>query len=232
MQTRRRWRLLIFDWDGTLFDSIGSIVECTLVTLREIGHPEVEIDDIRGAIGLGLRETVNLFSPGCDDSMFDRIVQVYRRHWFAKYSHEPFLFPGVEEMLAGLAEKDYLLAIATAKGRTGLLKDLDRAQLQQRFHTTRTVDESPSKPSPQMLLDIMDELGVAPRQSLMIGDTTHDLQMAGNAGVEAVAVCSGSQSRERLLGEGPIVCLKGVADLGPWLLSQQEVTRAESIYRP
>ena len=223
MKTRPRRRLLIFDWDGTLIDSIGSIVECTLVTLRELGHPEVETENIRGAIGLGLRETVNLFSPGCDDSMFNQIVQVYRRHWFAKYSNEPSLFSGVEELLAGFAEKDYLLAIATAKGRTGLLKDLERAQLQHHFHTTRTVDESPSKPSPQMLFDIMDELGMAPDESLMIGDTVHDLQMANNAGVDAVAVCSGAQRREQLLTEAPIACLDGVAELGSWLAGQDPI---------
>ena len=201
-------------------DSISSIVACTVTTLRELGHPEVEVDNIRGAIGLGLRETVELFSPGCDDAMFHRIVQVYRRHWFGKYSKEPNLFPGVPSLLERLTGAGHLLAVATAKGRVGLTKDLERAKLLNTFHTTRTIDESPSKPSPQMLLDIMDELGVAPHESLMIGDTTHDLQMAGNAGVDAVAVCSGSQPRQRLLGEDPIACLQGVADLGPWIASQ------------
>ena len=193
MTTRHHWRLFVFDWDGTLFDSISSIVNCTVTTLRELGHPEVEVEDIRGAIGLGLRETVNLFSPGCDDELFRRIVEVYRKHWFGTYSKQPNLFPGVPSLLERLAEAGHLLAVATAKGRAGLTQDLARADLLNRFHATRTVDESPSKPSPQMLLDIMDELGVVPHESLMIGDTTHDLQMAGNAGVEAIAVCSGSQ---------------------------------------
>jgi phosphoglycolate phosphatase len=220
MQTNLRWRLLVFDWDGTLFDSISSIVACTVTTLRELGHPEVEVDSICGAIGLGLRETVELFSPGCDDELFHQIVEVYRKHWFATYSKQPNLFPGARALLTELAEEGFLLAVATAKGRVGLAQDLERAQLQDIFHTTRTVDESPSKPSPQMLLDIMDDLGVAARESLMIGDTSHDLRRANNAGVESVAVCSGAQPRERLLAEDPIACLEGVAVFGSWLADQ------------
>jgi phosphoglycolate phosphatase len=209
--------LLIFDWDGTLLDSISSIVACTQQALRELDQPPVPDEQIRGAIGLGLRETVERFVPRCDETLFHSIVDTYGRHWLETYSHEPRLFPGVPALLGGLREKGYLLGLATAKGRKGLNRDLEATEMGEFFLATRTVDEARSKPDPQMILDIADELGVKTDRTLMIGDTIHDLEMAHNARTGVVAVCSGSESRSVLEEARPLVCLERATELSAWL---------------
>jgi phosphoglycolate phosphatase len=212
------FRLLVFDWDGTLMDSIGSIVACTRAALDDLGLPPAPDEMIRGTIGLGLRETLEVLCPGGGDEMYGRVLECYRKHWLATYRDLPVMFEGVREMLEALAEDGYLLAVATGKSRRGLDHVLHETGLAPLFHTTRTVDEAFSKPHPQMLLDILDELGVPARSALMIGDTTYDLEMARNAGTAAVGVCSGGHCREELEQLGPIACLEGVAELREWLV--------------
>lgn len=211
------FRLLVFDWDGTLMDSIGTIVACTQATVRELELGELPERTIRGTIGLGLRETVDILSPGCDEEMYGRILECYRKHWHSTYRDMPLLFRGVGEMLRDLSAEGYLLAVATGKSRRGLDYALDQTGLRDLFHATRTADEAFSKPHPQMLLDILDELGVAPRDAVMIGDTTYDLEMARSARTHAVGVTSGGHSREELERLGPLACLDQVAELAPWL---------------
>ena len=209
--------LVVFDWDGTLLDSVASIVDCTQRALKELDQPPVEAQRIRSAIGLGLREIVERFAPGCDDALFHQIVEVYGKHWFATYGNQSVLFPGVPELLDRLGQKGVLLAVATAKGRRGLEMDLERTGLTGFFHASRTVDEARSKPHPQMLLDILKELGMRAGESLMVGDTVHDLQMAGNAGISCVAVASGTESRLLLAEQAPLACLENVGELEAWL---------------
>lgn len=209
--------LLIFDWDGTLLDSISSIVECTQRALRDLDQPLVPDEQIRGAIGLGLRETVERFAPGCDEALFRAIVETYGRHWLETYCHQPRLFPGVRELLENLRQEGYLLGLATAKGRRGLNRDLEATGMGGFFLTTRTVDEARSKPHPQMILDIADELGATTDRTLMVGDTIHDLEMAHNARAAAVAVCSGSEGRTALEEARPLVCLDRATELPSWL---------------
>jgi phosphoglycolate phosphatase len=211
------FRLLVFDWDGTLMDSIGSIAACTRAVVRELGLREVSEETIRGTIGLGLRETMDVLSPGCDDAMLARVVECYRKHWTATFRDLPLLFAGAGEMLRDLAAEGYLLAVATGKSRRGLDYVLDQTDLRGVFHSTRTADEAFSKPHPQMLLDILDDLGVAPREAVMVGDTTYDLEMARSARVAAVGVCSGGHPREDLERLGPLACLDQVVELAPWL---------------
>ncbi len=211
------YRLVIFDWDGTLLDSVGSIVECTRVTLDELEVAAVPESAIRGVLGLGLRETVETLCPGCDEELFQQVIATYRKHWFGGYNTRPALFDGVVEALDELRSRGYLLAVATAKGRQGLDTDLEATGLAAHFVTTRTITESPSKPHPAMVLDILDELGVAPAEAVMVGDATHDLRMAANAGVAGVAVCSGSHPRAELLALEPAGCLDGVVELPEWL---------------
>lgn len=212
--------LLIFDWDGTLLDSISSIVECTQHALRDLEQPPVPDDQIRGAIGLGLRETVERFAPGCDETLFKAIVETYGRHWLETYCHQPRLFPGVRGLLEDLQLAGYLLGLATAKGRRGLTRDLETAGVGEFFLATRTVDEARSKPDPQMILDIADELGVTTDRTLMVGDSIHDLEMAHNARAAAVAVCSGSESRATLEEARPLVCLDRATELPVWLSAE------------
>jgi len=223
----RSFRLLVFDWDGTLMDSIGSIVACTRATMEELGLGDgVPEQRIRGTIGLGLRETMEILCPGGGDAMFSRILEGYRKHWLETWRDRPVLFAGVGEMLAALAEDGYLLAVATGKSRRGLEHALEQVELGGIFHSTRTVDEAFSKPHPQMLLDILDELGVPPRSAVMIGDTTYDLEMAHGAGTAAVGVCSGSHRREELERLAPLACLDGVAELPGWLAGLREPVAA------
>jgi len=211
------FRLLVFDWDGTLMDSIGTIVACTQATIRELELGGLPEKTIRGTIGLGLRETIDILSPGCDDELYGRILESYRGHWHTTYRDMPLLFDGVGEMLRGLAAEGYLLAVATGKSRRGLDYALDQTGLRELFHSTRTADEAFSKPHPQMLLDILDELGVPPREAVMIGDTTYDLEMARSARTGSVGVCSGGHCREELERFGPLACLGDVVELAPWL---------------
>lgn len=214
------YRLVIFDWDGTLLDSVASIVECTQATLDELGVDGVAEKTIRGVIGLGLRETVEGICPGCDEALFQRVVETYRKHWFGGYSSRPVLFTGVTELVGELRRQGYLLAVATAKGRLGLDADLAATGLADRFDATRTVTESPGKPHPGMVLEILDELGVPAPEALVVGDTTHDLRMAANAGVAGVGVCSGSQPRAQLEALEPAGCLASAVELPAWLAAR------------
>lgn len=214
------FRLLVFDWDGTLMDSIGTIVACTQATIRELDLGELPEEKIRGTIGLGLRETIDILSPGSDEAQFGRILECYRKHWVSTYRDMPLLFTGVAEMLRGLEELGYLLAVATGKSRRGLDYALEQTGLGDLFHATRTADEAFSKPHPQMLLDILDELGVPPRQAVMIGDTTYDLEMARSARTASVGVCTGSHCRAELEVFEPLVCLERVVELDSWLASR------------
>ena len=211
------YQLLIFDWDGTLQDSIGSIVACTQATLAELGQPQPDDAVIRGSIGLGLRDMVSRFAPGCDEELFQDIVRVYRRLWFGEYRFRHQLFPGVPETLEALEKRGYLMAVATAKSRRGLDEDLATTGLGHFFQATRTADEAHSKPHPQMILDILGELGVQAEGSLMVGDTAHDIQMAHNAGTDAAAVLTGSHDRAELSLASPQVYFDDLRELPGWL---------------
>lgn len=215
--TQHRYKLLVFDWDGTILDSIATIVGCTQATLAELGLPRADESGLRGAIGLGIDEMIESFCPGCDEVTSSRIIEVYRRLWFGGFNDRPRPFEGVPDLLSTLSGQGRLLAIATAKSRRGLLADLERTGLGHHFQASRTVDEAASKPSPDMLLQLLDELGVGPAEALMIGDAAHDLQMARNAGVPAIGVTSGTAKREALLEVGPLACLDSVMGLPGWL---------------
>ena len=217
--SRDGFRLLVFDWDGTLMDSIGTIVACMQATVAELGLPELPDEAIRATIGLGLRETVDELYPDQDGDghLFDRVVSCYRNRWMGGFADGQSLFPGARATLDRLAAEGYWLAVATGKSRRGLERDLERTGVGELFLATRTVSESPGKPSPGMVHEIFDELGVGPAEALIIGDTTHDLDMAHNAGAPAVAVTSGSGSEDELATRDPLVILPSVNRLPDWL---------------
>jgi phosphoglycolate phosphatase len=221
-------RLLVFDWDGTLMDSVGTIVTCTREVLRDLELGEVPEATIRGTVGLGLRETIEILVPGCTNALFESIVERYRHHWFSSFRDQPVLFAGVEEALRDLAAEGWLLAVATGKSRRGLDYVLDQSGLRELFHSTRTADEAFSKPHPQMLLDILEDLGAAPGEAVMIGDTTFDLEMARNAGTAAIGVCTGSHRREELQRLAPLACLETVAQLPGWLTAARELAEVKA----
>lgn len=212
--------LLVFDWDGTVMDSLGSIVACTRATLEHLRLPPLPDEEIRRAIGLGMIETVERLAPGAGPETVEAIRGCYRDLWISTYRERPVLFPEARPLLAALANAGYLLAVATGKSRRGLDRDLEASGLAPLFHATRTVDEAPSKPHPGMLLALLDELGVHPRRALMIGDSVWDLQMAAAAGVPALGVTTGGYPRQQLLEHGPADCLECLDDLAAWLLSR------------
>ncbi len=219
-------KLLVFDWDGTLMDSVGSIVGCTQAVIAELGLGEADEPTIRGTVGLGLRETVDTLVPGCDDALYDVVLECYRQHWVATFRDLPLLFPGVRGMLGDLAQTGYLLAVATGKSRRGLEHAFDQTGLRGHFHASRTADEALSKPHPQMLLDILDLLGVRPRAALMAGDSIYDVRMAANAGTHGAAVLSGAHGRAELAAEAPRVLLGQIVELPAWLANESGLPAA------
>ena len=218
----RRYRLIVFDWDGTLVDSIASIVGCTEATLDRLDLPQPGGEVIRASIGLGLRETVEKLVPGFDKELYERLISTYRHLWYESYGCESALFAGVAQMLEALNAEGYVLAVATAKPLRGLRHDFDRTGVAEHFEAVKTVDDAPAKPHPGMLLDLLNETRTDAGEALMVGDTTHDLEMAKSAGVPALAVTSGSHSRELLLERRPLGCLDSVAALPEWLKGEPE----------
>ena len=210
-------RLVVFDWDGTLLDSIGAIVECTYAMLDELGLPRIDEERVLGLIGSSLSNSVDALAPDAGEEIRTKVIETYRRLWFAEYHHRPVLIDGVEGVLERLVAREMFLAVATAKSRRGLAADLERTGLEAAFHASRTADESSPKPSPEMLLELLDELGVRAGEALMVGDSVHDVEMAHNAGVPVVAVASGAQSERALRRVGPLDCLASVVELLAWM---------------
>lgn len=213
----RRFRLVVLDWDGTVMDSIGTIVECARAAAEEVGVEPASEATMRSAVGLGLADTVERLLPGADPATAERLIAAYRRLWRATYSRQPKLYPGAREAIDELASTGYLLAVATGKGRHGLDLDLEATGLGGVFHATRTADETFSKPHPRMLEELLDELGTRPAEALMVGDTRWDLELARNAGVAAVAVATGTWTAEQLATHEPLATLAGIHELPAWL---------------
>lgn len=217
------YRLLVFDWDGTLMDSQARIVGCFQAAAADLGVAVPDADRARDVIGLGLREATERLFPGLDDATIGGVVERYRHHFLGDHPTPSVLFPGVVETLDGLADAGYLLGIATGKSRRGLDKVLGETGLGRLFHASRCADEAFSKPHPQMLEEVMAVLGARPAETLMIGDTEYDMQMARNAGVPALAVSYGVHDSARLLAEGALTCLDRIDELPGWLAGPRRV---------
>lgn len=214
-----RWDLVVFDWDGTLMDSTAAITRSIQAACREVGVAEPARAQAAYVIGLGLADALRHVAPDVSPADYDRIAQAYRRHYFAQ-ARELVLFDGVAWLLRELRERGMRLAVATGKSRTGLELALEQSGLRSMFDTTRTADETASKPHPQMLLEIMEELAADAGSTLMIGDTTHDLEMARNAGTAAVGVSYGAHRAEELACLQPLCVTDSVAGLRDFLLGR------------
>lgn len=213
------YKLLVFDWDGTLMDSAARIVACFKAAARDVALPIPQDGQIRNFIGIAMREAVAGMFPLADDEQRLAVIERYR-HYDAGADETPAtMFDGAIDMLQALEREGYFLAVATSKGRRGLDRVLTRFDLGGLFHATRCADEAFSKPHPQMLLDILDQVGVDPHQALMVGDTEYDLLMARNARVDAVGVECGVHERERLAACGPVACLAHTTELFDWLVA-------------
>ena len=210
-------RLLVFDWDGTLMDSAERIIACVRAAATDLELEAPDDATIRNIIGLGLREAVSTLFPDFDVIGVEKVSERYRHHYLIQDKTPSQLFPGAKEVIENLLAKEFLLAIATGKGRRGLDKVLAETGLSDHFHATRCADETFSKPNPKMLLQIMDELGVAADETLMIGDTEYDLQMASNARARSLAVSYGAHEPQRLKQLSPEGCLTDIRELIAWL---------------
>ncbi|MGB5261438.1 MAG: HAD-IA family hydrolase [Gammaproteobacteria bacterium] len=210
-----RIRCIVFDWDGTLMDSESQIVHCLHASIADLGLAPMDDDTVKNIIGLGLREAIDTLVPGRDADFHRAFVEAYREHWFAHGGSE--LFAGAREVLDLLKANDILLGVATGKARRGLVRVLGETGLNDYFDATRCSDEAISKPHPQMLLEVMEELSVSPQETVMVGDTEYDMEMATHAGAAKIAVRSGVHSADRLSRHDPLVCLNNVADMPAWM---------------
>ena len=212
----RRFDLVVFDWDGTLYDSTALIVQSIQAACRDLGAQVP--DDRRAAfvIGLGLRAAMEHAAPGLEPERYPLLAERYKHHYRCRQDALT-LFPGVLDMLQALRLRNHWLAVATGKSRSGLDDALASAELKGVFDGTRTADETQSKPHPQMLHELMQEFGAEPERTLMIGDTTHDLELAANAGTPSVAVSYGAHDHAAFGAHGPLYTAHSVAELARWL---------------
>ena len=214
----RRFDLIAFDWDGTLFDSTMLIVRCIQSACRDVGTAVPSDRDAAYVIGLGLHDALRHAAPGLPAERYPELGQRYRHH-YQQSQHALLLFPGTLDMLQELKSRQHLLAVATGKGRRGLDYALSHSALQGMFDATRTADETAGKPHPLMLQQLMQQLGVAPERTLMIGDTTHDLMLARNAGTPRVAVSFGAHDSEAFAEHEPLFIAHSTQELRDWLLA-------------
>lgn len=212
----KKFDLLVFDWDGTLLDSTGVIVEAVQAACRDLGQREPSAEHARQVIGLGLADALRHSVPDLPDDQFAQMVERYKYHYLSR-DHDLRLFDGVGELIAQLHAAGFLLAVATGKSRRGLDRSLAQSGLGVYFSASRCADECFSKPHPQMLEELMAEFAVPPERTLMVGDTTHDLQMAINAGVAGLAVDYGAHSASALDALNPLARLRSAAELARWL---------------
>jgi phosphoglycolate phosphatase len=212
----RRFDLVVFDWDGTLMDSTAVIVASLQAACADAGLPVPSDERSHHIIGLGLHDAMAYVLPGVARHVYPHVVERYGHH-FRTREHDAPLFAGTEELLRELRDAGHQLAVATGKSRRGLDRVLEKSGLALLFHATRCGEESASKPAPDMLHDLTRMLDVSPDRTVMIGDTTHDLQMAANAGIAAVAVCYGAHPREQLSALEPLACIQNPRELSQWL---------------
>ena len=212
----QQFDLVIFDWDGTVMDSTGIIVTCIQQAARDLGYEAPHDSAASYVIGLGLTDALQHAVPSLPADEYPKLVQRYVTHWRAR-EHEMTLFTGMRELLADLKTRDVKLAVATGKSRAGLDRSMSHGGLDGVFDWTRCADETHSKPHPQMLHDLLDRFMVEPERALMIGDTTHDSQMAVNAGVRALSVTYGAHPREQLETVATLAIVDSVSELHQWL---------------
>jgi len=213
----RQFDLIAFDWDGTLFDSTAIITRSIQEAVRDVGGTVPSDRDAAFVIGMGLKAALAHAAPDVPETRHPELGERYRHHYMAE-QHRISLFEGTLAMLAALKARQHLLTVATGKSRSGLDVALQAVELRGLFDASRTADETAGKPHPRMLHELMAEFGVPPARTLMIGDTTHDLQMARNAGCASVAVSYGAHSPDAFGALGPQFVAHSVPELHQWLL--------------
>lgn len=219
-QARGRYRLVIFDWDGTLMDSEHRIVACMQAAARDVGWRELEHEAVRDIIGLGLPEAIAKLCPGMPAAQAELMRQYYSRHFVAAEQTPLSFFEGVEEGIRRLRCNPALrLAVATGKSRRGLKRVFEATGAGGWFHASRTADETLSKPHPRMLQELLAETGVAADEALMVGDSEYDMEMARALGMDRLAVTYGVHAAERLALSRPVFSAGNFSELIEWLHS-------------
>jgi phosphoglycolate phosphatase len=212
-----RFDLLIFDWDGTLINSIDWIAHCLQTAAERCGCAIPETQAAKDVIGLNIQNATSTLHPKADAHTLEQLVQHYSQEYSSKQLSRADLFPEVIEMLEELKQAGYQLAVATGKTRHGLQDALQATATEDLFAVTRCADETASKPDPKMLLEIMQVTNCTPERTLMIGDSIHDLQMANNARISVVGVTCGAHSKDILQQHEPLLCLAHATELLAYL---------------
>ena len=213
----RRFDLIAFDWDGTLFDSTAIIVRSIQGAVRDVGGRVPTDTEAAYVIGLGLSQALAHAAPDVPREKYPQLGERYRHH-YSLQQDQITLFDGVLDMLHALKARQYLLTVATGKSRWGLDQALAHVALKDLFHASRTADETAGKPHPRMLHELMAETGVPAARTLMVGDTTHDLQLAANAGCASVAVSYGAHGTSDFGRWKPLAVAHNVSELHDWLI--------------
>jgi phosphoglycolate phosphatase len=200
-------KLLIFDWDGTLCDSLWRITHCVQRATEEIGLPVPSEEEVRNIIGLGLNDAFGVLFPDVDEAYIDQLGNAYSHYFLDRDLPVSSFYPFVMKGLNELRDAGYLLAVATGKRRVGLNKELALHGLNDFFHASRCADETRSKPDPLMLNELLSEFDLSAQRALMVGDTTYDMAMAQSVNMPRLAMTYGAHSEERLKEYSPIACL-------------------------
>ncbi len=213
----KNFDLIVFDWDGTIMDSTGLIAQCVQLAARDIGWPVPDTQTAKSIIGLGLEDAVGRLFPDKSLSQYQEFAQKFRHHYIVR-DYEAPLYSGISSLLSRLYLGNCLTAVATGKPRRGLDRAFAHTGLNQYFHFSRCADEGFAKPNPDMLVKLMDAAGAEPHRTLMIGDTTFDLQLAQNAGCKSVAVTYGAHDAVVLQAMPAEAYLTDVSSLSGWIL--------------
>lgn len=214
----RAFDLIAFDWDGTLFDSTALITQSIQAAVRDVGGTVPSDLAASHVIGMGLMQALAHAAPDVPKEKYPELGIRYRHHYMARQD-DISLFDGVLTMLDALKRRSHYLAVATGKSRAGLDVALRAVQLQGLFDASRTADQTAGKPDPLMLHELAREFGLAPERIVMVGDTTHDLLMARNAGCSSVAVSYGAHPVDGFAALQPLYVAHTVAELHAWLLA-------------
>ena len=217
MTPARQFDLIVFDWDGTLFDSTALIARCIQAACADLGVAVPSDAQASYVIGMGLSEALQHAAPELPRERYRELGERYRHHYFAR-QHEIVFFEGTLAMLQALKARGHLLGVATGKSRRGLDEALNTSVLHGLFDATRTADETASKPDPRMLIELMEEFQVAPERTVMVGDTTHDLQLAANAGAASIGVSYGAHDHSTFESFGTRFVAHSTAELHDWLV--------------
>ncbi len=211
----KRYDLIVFDWDGTVMDSTAIIAGSIQSACRDLNLTVPDDETAKHVIGLGLNQALRHAVPDAPEAMYEPLVARYRHHFLAQDQAIP-LFEGARETIIELYNAGYALGVATGKNVAGLQRALDTTGMKPYFHATRTAEQTFSKPNPAMLFELMAELAVSAERTLMVGDTTHDVLLAKNAGVDVVAVAFGAHPAEQLQALQPLALMHDFAQLRAW----------------